>query len=140
MKKWLEYLVFELFSNRKCYRLGPWLVDQRRAWSMVDQPPCLAVELNRARPSDRSGPRWPAARWGKGGPHGDSILRCSKAWTTTRRRHTGGGTLARNGNVMGTVRTKRGRVGGLRIFTGGRAAFYRAKARRGRLGAFNGRR
>jgi hypothetical protein len=30
MKKWLEYLISELFSNRKCQGLGPWLVDQRR--------------------------------------------------------------------------------------------------------------
>jgi hypothetical protein len=25
MKKWLEYMVSELFSNRKCCALGPWL-------------------------------------------------------------------------------------------------------------------
>jgi hypothetical protein len=30
-EKWLEYLIHELFSNRKCHGLGPWLVDQRRA-------------------------------------------------------------------------------------------------------------
>jgi hypothetical protein len=35
MKKWLEYLVSEVFSNRKCHGLDPWLGDQRRAWSMV---------------------------------------------------------------------------------------------------------
>jgi hypothetical protein len=35
MKKWLEYLVPELFSNRKCHGLDPWLVDQcRGGWSM----------------------------------------------------------------------------------------------------------
>jgi hypothetical protein len=28
-EKWLEYLISELFSNRKCHGLGPWLVDQR---------------------------------------------------------------------------------------------------------------
>jgi hypothetical protein len=30
MKKWLEYLIPELFSNRKCHGLGPRLVAQRR--------------------------------------------------------------------------------------------------------------
>jgi hypothetical protein len=35
MKKWLEYRVSELFSNRKCRGLGPWLVDQHRArWGL----------------------------------------------------------------------------------------------------------
>jgi hypothetical protein len=45
-EKWLEYLIFELFSNRKWLGLGPWLVDQ--SWggrSMV--PPRT--------------PQWPAA-------------------------------------------------------------------------------
>jgi hypothetical protein len=28
-EKWLEYLIPELFSNRKCHGLNPWLVDQR---------------------------------------------------------------------------------------------------------------
>jgi hypothetical protein len=55
MKTWLEYSVFELFSNRKCHELGPWLMDQRRVRSMVYWPPWPAVELTRARPSDRSG-------------------------------------------------------------------------------------
>jgi hypothetical protein len=30
MKKWLEYSIPELFSNRKCHGLVPWLVDKRR--------------------------------------------------------------------------------------------------------------
>jgi hypothetical protein len=29
-EKLLEYLIPELFANRKCHGLGPWLVDQRR--------------------------------------------------------------------------------------------------------------
>jgi hypothetical protein len=37
MKKWLEYLVSELFSNRKCRGLGPWLGRPRLLWLMVNQ-------------------------------------------------------------------------------------------------------
>jgi hypothetical protein len=81
MKKWLEYSIFELFSNRKWHGLGPWLVDQHRARSMVDRPSWPAVELIRARPSGRSRPWWLAARWGKeGGRHGESNLANTEAW------------------------------------------------------------
>jgi hypothetical protein len=38
MKKWLEYLIPELFSNRKCHGLGPWLVDQRRGGRSTGPP------------------------------------------------------------------------------------------------------
>jgi hypothetical protein len=67
MKKWLEYSIFELFSNRKWHGLGPWLVDQHRVMFMVDRPPWAAVELTRARPGHRSGPQRLATRWGKEG-------------------------------------------------------------------------
>jgi hypothetical protein len=39
MKKWLEYVVSELFSNRKCRGLGPWLGAwphcHSRAWELT---------------------------------------------------------------------------------------------------------
>jgi hypothetical protein len=54
-----------------------------------------------------------------------------------RRQSTDNETSAQKGDNMGMVRAKR-RVGGVGIFTGGGATFYRAEARRGRLGAFNG--
>jgi hypothetical protein len=38
MKKWLEYSIPELFSNRKCHGLGPWLVDQRRGGRYTGPP------------------------------------------------------------------------------------------------------
>jgi hypothetical protein len=38
MKKWLEYSIPELFSNRKCHGLGPWLVDQRRGGRSTGPP------------------------------------------------------------------------------------------------------
>jgi hypothetical protein len=98
------------------------------------------VELTGARPSGRSGPWLLAVRWGKeGGRHRDSTLPSTEASKAARRRRTGGGTLAEKGDGVGVVGTKRRRVGGVGIFTGGGAAFYRAKARRGRPGAFNGR-
>jgi hypothetical protein len=37
MKKWLEYLVFELFSNRKCRGLNPWLGRPRLLQLTVNQ-------------------------------------------------------------------------------------------------------
>jgi hypothetical protein len=106
---------------------------------MVDRPSGPAVELTRAQPSGRSEPWRLAVRWGKeGGHHGDSILPSTMALKAARRRCTGGGTLAKNGDDVGTVRTKRNRVGGVVIFTGGGAAFNRAEAKQGRPGAFNG--
>jgi hypothetical protein len=38
MKKWLEYLIPELFSNRKCHALGPWLMDQRQGGRSTGPP------------------------------------------------------------------------------------------------------
>jgi hypothetical protein len=106
-----------------------------------DRPPWPALEITGARPSDRSRPRLLAVRWGKeGGHHRDSTLPSTEAWKAGRRRLTGGGTSARKGDVMGAVGTKRRRVGGVGIFTGGGAAFYRVKARWGRSGDFNGQR
>jgi hypothetical protein len=58
---------------------------------------------------------------------------------TARRRRDGGGALARDGNGMGMMRTRRRRVRGVEIFIMGRVMFYRAEVRWGRLGAFNGR-
>jgi hypothetical protein len=139
MKKWLEYSVFKLFSNRKWHGLSPWLMDQRRAWSMVDRPPWTTVELTGAQPSGRFGPWGIAARWGKGGRHRESNLANIEARKAVRRWRTGGGTSAQKGNGVGVVRAKRRNVGGVGVFTKGGVAFYRADARRGRPGAFNGR-
>jgi hypothetical protein len=55
-------------------------------------------------------------------------------------RLTGGGASARKGDGEGVLRAKRGSVGGVGVFTEGRAGFYRAEARQGRPSAFNGRR
>jgi hypothetical protein len=55
-------------------------------------------------------------------------------------RLTSGGASAWKGGGDSTVRPKRRSVRGVGVFTEGGAAFYRAEARRGRPGAFNGRR
>jgi hypothetical protein len=116
-------------------------MDQRRAWSMVDRPPWPVMELTEARPSGRSRPRRLVVRWGKErGRHWESNLVTTEAWKAARRWRTGSGTLARKGSGEGTVRAKRRSVGGVGVFTEGGAAFYRAEARRGRSGAFNGQR
>jgi hypothetical protein len=140
MKKWLEYSISKLFSNRKWHGLGPLLVDQRRARSMEERQPWLAMELTGAQPSGHSGPWRLAARWGKeGGRHEESNLANTEAWKAARRQRTGGGTLAQKGGGVSAVRAKRIRVGGVGVFTEGGPTFYRVEARRGRLGAFNGR-
>jgi hypothetical protein len=80
-------------------------------------------------------------RWGKeGGCHEESNLANTKACKVVRRRSTSGRSSARKGGGVGPVRAKRKRVGGVGVFTEGGATFYRAEGRRGRSGAFNGRR
>jgi hypothetical protein len=89
MKKWLEYSIFELFSNRKWHGLGPRLVDQRRVQSIVDRPPWPTVELTGDWPSGRSRPRWLAVRWGKEvGHHGESNLASTEVWKAAMRWHS----------------------------------------------------
>jgi hypothetical protein len=55
-----------------------------------------------------------------------------------RRQRDDGGASAQDGDGASMMRTKRRRVGGVGIFIGGRATFYRAEARQGRPGVFNG--
>jgi hypothetical protein len=91
--KIIDFWVY--FSIENHGGLTPWLMDQRRARSMVDRPPWPATELDGARPSGRSRARLLAARWGKeGGSHGDSTSPSTEAWKAARRQRTGGGTLA----------------------------------------------
>jgi hypothetical protein len=40
------------------------------------------------------------------------------SWTAVTRRHTGDGASARDGDSVGTLRTRRTRVGGVGIFAG----------------------
>jgi hypothetical protein len=104
---------------------------------MVDRSPWLAVELTGARPSGCSGHHC-LSRGGEIKEGATGILFCLVS--RLGRWRTGSGTMTRKGDSVGTVGTKRWRVGGVGTFTGGGAAFYRAEARWGRPGAFNGRR
>jgi hypothetical protein len=107
---------------------------------MVDRPPWPAMELTGAQPSGRSGPRRLAVGWGKGGRLREFILASTEVGKAARRWHTSSRTLARKGDGVDVVGTKRRIVGGVGIFTGGGAAFCMVEARRGRSSAFNGRR
>jgi hypothetical protein len=64
LQKGQRFSGLDLFSNRKCGGLSPWLVHQRSAWSVVNQSPWPAMELIGAQRSGRLGPRWLVARWG----------------------------------------------------------------------------
>jgi hypothetical protein len=77
----------DLFCKEKCGGLGSQAVDQRRARSMVDRPARPAMELPRAWPSGRSGPRQLLARWGN-----DEELVGVRFWSSpkTERRRGGG--------------------------------------------------
>jgi hypothetical protein len=80
-------------------------------------------------------------RWGKRRrARRGSVPTFTRACTTARRRRDGNEASARDGDGMGAMRTRRRRVRGVGIFIGDRTTFYRAEARRERLGAFNGRR
>jgi hypothetical protein len=81
MKRWLEYSIPELFSNRKCHGLGPWLVDQRRGGLSTDPP------------------------WTHGGAdrgHGDAVI---GAWppASAEPRSSPAGVQQREGNVGNPV-------------------------------------
>jgi hypothetical protein len=74
---------------------------------------------------------------GRAGEFNDGVAAVREA---VEGRLTGGGASARKGGGEGMLRAKRRSVGGVGVFTEGGAAFYRAEARQGRPGAFNGRR
>jgi hypothetical protein len=103
MKRWLEYSVFKLFSNRKWHGLGPWLVDQHMTLSMVDWPPWPAVELTEAWPS--VAPGHGVMLWGGEKKEGATG---SLFWLVSRlgRRRTNDGTSAQKGDGVGVVRAK----------------------------------
>jgi hypothetical protein len=112
-----DFLDRDLFCNEKCGGPSPQAVDQRRARSMVDWPAWPPMELTRARPSGRSGPRLLATRWEKeGGRHRDSILPSTEAWKAARRWRIGGGTSAQKGDNVGAAERRRGQANGVGAF------------------------
>jgi hypothetical protein len=98
-EKWLEYLIPELFSNRKCDGHGPWLVDQRRGGRSTGPPwtppHVRRQELAGAWPSGRSGPRRLTARVETGRAQcGMTGRPLTRARMTVRRQRTDNGASA----------------------------------------------
>jgi hypothetical protein len=75
----------------------------------------------------------------EGRRHEESNLANTEAWKAARGWLPGGGVLAQKGGGDDTVRARRRSAGGVGVFIEGEEAFYRAEARRGSPGAFNGR-
>jgi hypothetical protein len=114
MKKWLEYPIFELFSNRKYRGLIPWLVDQHWRvpwWTAHHGRLWSSPKLSLAAALSHGG--FPQGGEKKEGTTG------SLFWLVPRLGKR------RGGSAVGT-------------FTRDGLAFYRAEARRGRPSAFNG--
>jgi hypothetical protein len=107
----------------------------------MDRRPLLHPGTHRSSASGRSGARELRPRGGGGegwaGEFNDGVTAGREA---VEGRLTGSRASAQKGGSEGTMRAKRRSAGGVRVFTEGGVAFYRAEARRGRSGAFNGRR
>jgi hypothetical protein len=109
--------------------------------STVDRPPLPTGGAHQSSGSGHSGARELRPRGGgEEGRAGELNGRVAAAWEAVKGCLTGGGASAQKGDSEGTLRAKRGSVGGVGVFTEGRAGFYRAEVRRGRPSAFNGRR
>jgi hypothetical protein len=124
---------------------NPWTRSTDRwttpARSSMDRRPLPHAGAHRSSASDRPGARElrPMGGGGEGweGEFNDGVAAGREAVEGCL---TDGGYSAREGGGEGTVRSKRRSAGGVGVFTEGGAAFYRAEARRGRLGSFNGQR
>jgi hypothetical protein len=105
----------------------------------MDRPPLPTGGAHRSSVFDHSGARELRPRGGgEEGWAGELNGGVAAAQEAVEGCLTGGGASARKGNGEGALRAKRGSVGGVRVFTEGGAAFYRAEARRGRPSTFNG--
>jgi hypothetical protein len=110
------------------------------AWSTVDWRPVPRSGAHRSSAAGRSGARELRARGGGGERRAGEVNGgVAVSREVVGRRLTDGGASARKGDNEGALRAKKRSVGGVEVFTEGRAAFYRPEARRGRLSAFNGR-
>jgi hypothetical protein len=133
----LEFLgVVFLKKNLWTKSTSPWTAPAR---STVDWRPLLCSGAHRSSASIRSGARELRPRGGGGerwaGEFNDGVTAFLEG---VEGRLTSGGASAQKGSGGGTLRAKRRSVGGVGVFTEGGVAFYRAVARRGRPGAFNG--
>jgi hypothetical protein len=133
------------FSWNYFLKKNPWTRSMDR-WtaptrSSMDRRPLRRAGAHWSSASSRSSARElrPMGGGGEGwaGEFNDGVTAGREA---VEGRLTDGGYSTREGGGEGTVGSKRWSAGGVGVFTEGGAAFYRAEARRGRPGAFNGRR
>jgi hypothetical protein len=103
--------------------------------STVHYPRGRQQGLTEARPSDRSGPRWLAARVETGrARRGATGGLLTGARMMARRRRTDGGTLVPSGQDVGAIEESRRRGEGLRCSTGVWGSFYRVGREAGAAG------
>jgi hypothetical protein len=108
---------------------------------VMDRGTLQRAGAHRSSASGRSGARELRPMGGGGeGQAGELNDGVAVGQEAVEERLTGGRASAWKGGGEGTVRAKRRSVGGVWVFTEGGAAFYMVEARRGRPGAFNGRR
>jgi hypothetical protein len=127
MKNWLEYSILELFSNRKCHGLGPWLVDQCQGGRSTG-PPWTHGGADRGHGSALTG-AWPPASAEHGsspagvqqsGEHGEPGGRLTEARVVVWRPGDGEETAAgrevgnRGARALGEGESELGRCGEVR--------------------------
>jgi hypothetical protein len=122
------FLALDLFLNVKCSGLGPQAMDHAR---VASPRVCRGRHSGRwpkhtgAQPSNRSGARRLAARWGKWrrrrGASGELL---TGGWTAASRQCIGGGASAQNGDDTDAVEGRRRRVGGVGCFVEVGVSFY----------------
>jgi hypothetical protein len=136
--KWDFPRIILLKKNSWTKSTDRWTTPAR---STMDRLPLSCTVAHRSSASGRSGARELRPRGGGGegwlGEFNDGVAAGREAVEGCL---TSGEASARKGNSEGTVRAKRRSAGGVGVFTKGGVAYYRAEVRRGRAGAFNGRR
>jgi hypothetical protein len=137
-EKWDFLGIILLKKNPRTKSTDLWTAPTR---STMDRRPLPRTGAHQSSASSLSGARElrPRGRGGEGraGELNDGVAAGREA---VEGRLTGGGASTQKGGGEGRVRAKRRSAGGVGFCTEGGAAFYRAEARRGRLGAFNGQR
>jgi hypothetical protein len=128
----------EIGFSRNCFPKGnPW-IESRSPWTMparstMDRRPLLRSGAHRSSASGRSGARELRPRGGgEEGRAGELNGGVAAAWEAVVGRLTSGRASALEDDSEGTLRAKRGSVGGVGCFTEGGVGFYRAEARRER--------
>jgi hypothetical protein len=103
-----DFLVSDLFFNRKSAWTESMAHGPQQRWSMVDRPPWPATELVEARLSGRSRARWPAGGGAmERGVHGESISGLTGAQAAVWRPGDSGEETAEEALGVGSARAWR---------------------------------